>query len=58
MPYAVILIQAANQWRSIHDGNLPKTFAEKAQFKEMIKGMDKYHGVNFEEAMGVTYDLW
>lgn len=58
MPYAVILIQAAQKWRSEHGGNLPKTFAEKGEFKEMIKVMDKYHGINFEEAIGVTYDLW
>lgn len=33
VPYAVILIQAANKWRQEHEGNLPKTFAEKGEFK-------------------------
>jgi amyloid beta precursor protein binding protein 1 len=34
VPYAVILIQAANVWRASHEGLLPKTFAEKGQFKQ------------------------
>lgn len=58
VPYAVILIQAANMWRAEHDGKLPKTFAEKGQFKEMVKKMNKHNGENFEEAVNVAWDLW
>jgi len=39
VPYCLILIRVAQQWRSAHDGNLPTTMALKKEFRESIKKM-------------------
>ncbi|ETV94811.1 hypothetical protein, variant [Aphanomyces invadans] len=53
VPYVVILIQAMQEWKAKHHGALPKTFAEKHDFKQLIRS--QCHGsfgqeVNFVEA--------
>ncbi len=35
-PYLVILHQRLEEWKKLHDGKTPKTYPEKAAFKEFI----------------------
>ena len=50
------MIKAQNNWRASHDGNLPKTWPEKTEFKTTVKamrthnGLQGYNGENFDEA--------
>lgn len=53
VPYVVVLIQAMEAWKKSHNGQKPKSFAEKGEFKELIKSMAKEADkeLNFDEAM-------
>jgi len=64
VPYVIILLKAVEQWRknvnvndSTNKNRLPKTMAEKAAFKEVIKAMSKNwnHEMNFQEASENAY---
>lgn len=57
-PYVAILIQWANKWRAAHDGNLPKTFKEKNEFRQFVKAGNKFNGLNFDECGAVVGDVW
>ena len=37
IPFAIILLKAMKIWRESHDGQIPKTRDEKAEFKQSIK---------------------
>lgn len=52
VPYVVLLLQAMEAWKKGHDGQRPKSFAEKGQFKELLKSMAKEADkeINFDEA--------
>ena len=41
VPYAVILYKYLQQWKSSHEGNPPKNYKEKQEFKNLIK-LSKY----------------
>lgn len=52
MPYAVVLIKACDKWRAEHNGQIPTKFAEKQEFKAMIKSMNRFVvAENFDEAI-------
>lgn len=53
IPYVVIVIKALHKWKADHDSQLPKTFQEKDEFKNMIKGMARDYSaeLNFIEAV-------
>jgi amyloid beta precursor protein binding protein 1 len=57
VPYPLILIKVAEEYKATHDGALPKTIAEKQEFKALIpklsRGMDKE--MNFGEAEQNAY---
>mmetsp|Transcript_10827 Transcript_10827/g.31018 ORF Transcript_10827/g.31018 Transcript_10827/m.31018 type:complete len:531 (+) Transcript_10827:1858-3450(+) len=57
IPYPLILHKVAQEWKTGHDGNLPKTMDEKAAFRKAIesmsRGMDKE--LNFQEATQNAY---
>lgn len=52
VPYVLILLKALEDWQSSHKGSLPKTFAEKDEFRKGIKDLarDINNEVNFIEA--------
>lgn len=51
IPYPVILIQAVNTWKREHNGELPRTTADKDKFKKNILALSIKSGEeNFEEA--------
>ena len=52
VPYGLILIKACDKWRSEHDGQMPANFAQKQEFKAMIKSMNRFVvAENFDEAI-------
>ena len=59
-PFVVILYQAIEQWKSIHNGNLPSTFVEKESFKGVVKAMSRDYSKeqNFEEAIKESYRVF
>ncbi|KAI0713985.1 hypothetical protein C8Q76DRAFT_733003 [Earliella scabrosa] len=59
LPFIVILVRAVDEWRKSHDGNLPKTMAEKKEFKASILAMRiKPNEENFEEAEAQAWRVW
>lgn len=59
IPFAILLIKAAEQWRNTHGGSLPSTSREKAEFKASLsskkRGKDED---NYTEAMSSAYKVW
>lgn len=57
VPYVVILVKAFHVWKESHNGELPKTFAEKDEFKETVKAMARNSSKeqNFSEAIENAY---
>ena len=58
IPAIVILLQALKQWKDSHDGNMPRNYDEKSQFRKSIHAM-KRGGAgadheNFEEAVDMV----
>ena len=60
VPHVVLLLQAAAAWRDSHDGAMPKTRAEKEEFKQTIKAMalDFSKELNFAEALKNAHLLY
>ena len=55
VPYIVLLLQAASNWRSEHDGMLPKSNDEQAEFKRVLSAMRRTHDEdNFQEALNAV----
>mmetsp|Transcript_20485 Transcript_20485/g.61666 ORF Transcript_20485/g.61666 Transcript_20485/m.61666 type:complete len:555 (-) Transcript_20485:2962-4626(-) len=64
VPYGLLLVKAALQWRSEHNGALPANSAERTAFKELIKSWQRsIDGVpldeeNFLEAVSNAHKMW
>ncbi|KAH9916765.1 uncharacterized protein BXZ73DRAFT_53641 [Epithele typhae] len=59
VPFVIILVRVVDEWRKTHDGNLPKTAAEKKEFKAKIMAMRmKPDEENFEEAEAQAWRVW
>nr|XP_018267361.1 amyloid beta protein binding protein 1 [Kwoniella dejecticola CBS 10117]OBR89519.1 amyloid beta protein binding protein 1 [Kwoniella dejecticola CBS 10117] len=59
IPWVVLLVRAASIWKESHNGRLPESSEEKAEFKELLK-KDKAKGdeENYEEALAQAYRVW
>jgi amyloid beta precursor protein binding protein 1 len=56
VPFVVLLLKTLDQWKAAHDGALPKNFAEKDEFKRMIKaGSRSAIEDNYAEAVANAY---
>eukprot|EP00887_Chlorella_sp_A99_P005358 scaffold1.g5358.t1 len=64
IPYAVLLIKAAQQWRKAHDDALPRSYAERSAFKALISSWQReVEGIpldeeNFNEAVSNAHKVW
>ncbi|KAH0828583.1 hypothetical protein J3R83DRAFT_2855 [Lanmaoa asiatica] len=59
VPYVVILVRVLEDWKTSHDGNPPKTYAERQEFKKRILAMKvKSDEENFDEAEAQAYRCW
>jgi len=57
-PYVVLLMHAVRRWRDEKDGAMPKTFAQKKEFKAMLQNMArdlKEPELNFAEAVAQAH---
>lgn len=59
VPYVVLLLKYLDDWKSLHEGAVPKSFKEKKEFKELINskrlGVDQE---NYDEAIGASWRLF
>lgn len=57
IPYPLILAKVAEEWKKSHGGALPRTPAEKEEFRQAIKSSsrDLNKEANFEEAVQNSY---
>jgi len=61
VPFVIILLKARKLWEAEHGGNMPKSFAEKQEFKDKyVKSLalDFPKEVNFSEAIKNAYLLF
>ncbi|KAL5521178.1 hypothetical protein ACEPAG_9101 [Sanghuangporus baumii] len=59
IPYAVILVRALDMWKQSHDGQPPKSSADRTAFKNSILAMKrKIDEENFDEAFAQAYRAW
>ncbi|KAK9236603.1 hypothetical protein V1525DRAFT_362529 [Lipomyces kononenkoae] len=55
VPYVVILLKYLKQWKAAHGGCPPSTYAEKNQFKDLIRsGIRSADTENFDEAIAAV----
>ena len=53
-----LLIQAADRWKSEHNGSLPKSYVEKQEFKDLLRGWQhKIDGVPIEVGSWTSWDF-
>ena len=57
MPYPVLLFQAAEAWKTAHNGSLPSTPTDKQAFRDSIKAASRNWDMemNFQEAQQNAY---
>jgi amyloid beta precursor protein binding protein 1 len=57
IPYPLILLRIAKEWKDTHDGSLPSTFIEKQEFQLMIPKASRDFDAeeNFREAQKHSY---
>ena len=58
VPYPILLSLALNEWKQTHyDGTVPRTFAEKQEFKTLVKSKSRDYDkeLNFHEAVQNSY---
>ncbi|KAI9102515.1 hypothetical protein DFS34DRAFT_647071 [Phlyctochytrium arcticum] len=62
VPYPVILLKCLNDFKRSHQGSLPSTSEERAQFKDLIRAAGQHDGTsdnqNFDEALAAAYRAW
>lgn len=64
IPYAVLLIQAAQQWKEAHDGQLPSSYPDRNAFKDLVRSWQRHiDGIpleeeNFLEAVSNAHKVW
>ena len=60
IPYIAILTHCIAEWRNLHDGRVPRNFAEKQEFKSFVKSkaLDLPNELNFQEAVDNSYQAF
>eukprot|EP00850_Spirogloea_muscicola_P023917 SM000406S15600 [mRNA] locus=s406:33423:37590:- [translate_table: standard] len=59
IPYAVLLLRIAEDWRATHIGSLPSTSQERSAFKASISArMRSDDEDNYKEALAAAYRIW
>ncbi|KAJ3103065.1 NEDD8-activating enzyme E1 regulatory subunit [Phlyctochytrium planicorne] len=57
VPYPVILFQSLEEWKQSHGGQIPSTYKEKTQFKELVNSKRRSaadDSENFDEAIAAV----
>ncbi|KAK9479449.1 hypothetical protein V1514DRAFT_351231 [Lipomyces japonicus] len=56
VPYVILLLKYLKKWKQEHNGDSPSNYAEKNQFKQLIKaGIRTNDPENFEEAINAVW---
>lgn len=60
IPFVILLLHALENWRSSHDGKLPKLQAEKDEFKKLVASLswDLSKEENFDEAFANIFKCY
>ncbi|KHG02955.1 NEDD8-activating enzyme E1 regulatory subunit -like protein [Gossypium arboreum] len=59
IPYVVILVKMADEWKTSHGGTLPSTREQKREFKELLKArMAAMDEDNYKEAIDASFKLF
>eukprot|EP00850_Spirogloea_muscicola_P000461 SM000002S05541 [mRNA] locus=s2:604120:607000:- [translate_table: standard] len=59
IPYAVLLLRIAEDWRATHNGSLPSTSQERSAFKASISARRRIDDEdNYKEALAAAYRIW
>ncbi|RSH77611.1 uncharacterized protein EHS24_003171 [Apiotrichum porosum] len=59
IPWVVLLVRAACLWKDSHDGKLPSSSEDKADFKKLLTSWRrKGDEENFDEALAQAYRVW
>ncbi|KAA3483547.1 NEDD8-activating enzyme E1 regulatory subunit-like [Gossypium australe] len=59
IPYVVILVKMADEWKTSHGGTLPSTREQKREFKELLKArMAATDEDNYKEAIDASFKLF
>ena len=60
VPYPLVLLKLANEWKGAHNGTLPATFTEKQEFAATIKAASRDFDteLNFQEAVRNAYTAY
>lgn len=59
IPYVVILIKLAEEWKHMHNGLPPVTRDEQKQFKDHLRNkMISLDELNYKEALEASYKVW
>ncbi|EJT99632.1 hypothetical protein DACRYDRAFT_17288 [Dacryopinax primogenitus] len=59
VPWVVLLVKALENWKQKHDGQLPKSYAEKQELKKSLEKMRRRGDEeNFDEAVAQAYRMW
>jgi len=59
IPYVYILVRALDDWKAVHNGLPPQTYAEKQEFKSKLNAQKRTADEeNFDEAAAQSYRAW
>lgn len=64
IPWGVLLVKAGQLWRAQHDNDLPRSAADRAAFKDLLRSWQRtIDGIpipeeNFGEAVANAHRLW
>ncbi|KZO94570.1 hypothetical protein CALVIDRAFT_539020 [Calocera viscosa TUFC12733] len=59
VPWVVLLVKTLDSWRQTHNGEMPKTYAEKQELKKTLEKLRRRGDEeNFDEAVAQAYRMW
>jgi NEDD8-activating enzyme E1 regulatory subunit len=64
VPYGLLLVKAAAAWKEAHDGQLPNSSTDRAEFKDMIRSWQRkiddcpIPEENYGEAIASAHKVW
>ncbi|KAJ7522995.1 hypothetical protein O6H91_18G033900 [Diphasiastrum complanatum] len=59
IPFAIILVKVAEEWKAAHGGRLPSGSKERAEFKAAVRARKQSDDEdNYKEALASAYKVW
>lgn len=62
VPYLVLILHYLEEWKTLHDGQVPSSYKEKTEFRELVRSATRTSNAeggeeNFEEAVAAVLKL-